>query len=169
MSAKVKRVPRGPVRRMGERMVGLALLAKIVVVVCLVFLVLAGGVWVSWRASEDAMNGDRVRGVLTVSSCSKHVCTGEFMEDGTGRVRRRMRIDESVVGRTGETLRVAVKPGTDSVVRTGPAGVLHAWLPLGGALLLASLVLVGGLGLRRTGWVAGIAGVALMGASFVTL
>ena len=38
---------------------------------------------------------------------------------------------------------MVVKPGTDEVVRSGPPGVLYAWVPLGGALLLASVVVAG--------------------------
>ncbi|MDF9813636.1 hypothetical protein M2266_002867 [Streptomyces sp. SPB162] len=52
---------------------------------------------------------------------------------------------------------------------TGWAGVLYAWVPLGGALLLAALVLVGGLRMPRSAWTAGLAGAALMVAAFALL
>ena len=62
-----------------------------------------------------------------------------------------------------------MKPGTDDVVRTGAAGFLHAWVPLGGALLLAALVVAGGCGCGVTAWVlAGARGVSL-GAAFAAL
>ena len=59
----------------------------------------------------------------------------------------------------GQTYTVVVKPGSDEVVRSGPAGLLYAWVPLGGALLLASVVVAGGLRLPRLAWVLGGAGV----------
>jgi hypothetical protein len=47
--------------------------------------------------------------------------------------------------------------------------VLFAWLPLGGALVLAGVVVAGGLRMRRTAWVMGGAGLALVTAAFVAL
>jgi hypothetical protein len=54
-------------------------------------------------------------------------------------------------------------------VRNDLAGVLHTWIPLGGALLLASMILAGGLGLRRVAWSVGLSGAGLLFAAFVAL
>jgi hypothetical protein len=78
-------------------------------------------------------------------------------------------ITHTVAVRKGRTYTVVVKPGTDEVVRSGPAGILYAWAPLGGALLLASVVVAGGLRRTRTAWVLAGSGVALLTAAFVAL
>lgn len=62
-----------------------------------------------------------------------------------------------------------MKPGTGDVVRTGTPGFLHAWVPLGGALVLAALVIAGGMRLTRTAWGTGIAGAVLLLATFIAL
>lgn len=64
---------------------------------------------------------------------------------------------------------MVLKPGSADAVRSGPAGVLYAWVPLGGALLLASVVVAGGLRRTRAGWVMAGAGVALLTAAFVAV
>jgi hypothetical protein len=64
---------------------------------------------------------------------------------------------------------VVVKPGSADVVRSGPAGVLYAWVPMGGALLLASVVVAGGLRRTRLAWVLAGSGIALLTAAFVTI
>ncbi len=69
----------------------------------------------------------------------------------------------------GERVEVTVKPGTTQAVRTGSAGILHAWVPFAGALLLAALVVAGGMRLRRTAWVMGLLGAVLLGAAFAAL
>lgn len=61
-----------------------------------------------------------------------------------------------------------MKPDSDQVVRSGPAGVLYAWVPLGGALLLASVVVAGGMRRPRAGWLLAGSGVALLTAAFLT-
>lgn len=71
--------------------------------------------------------------------------------------------------RKGRTYTVTVKPDSDEVVRSGPAGLLYAWSPLAGALLLASVVVAGGLRLTRVAWVMAGAGLALLTAAFVAL
>ncbi|GGY72133.1 hypothetical protein GCM10010300_14290 [Streptomyces olivaceoviridis] len=68
--------------------------------------------------------------------------------------------------RTGSTYAVVLKPGTGEAVRSGPAGILYAWVPLGGALLLASVVVAGGMRLARTAWVLGLSGTVLLTAAF---
>jgi hypothetical protein len=62
-----------------------------------------------------------------------------------------------------------VKPGTDDLVRSGPAGVLYSWVPMGGALLLASVVVAGGLRRSRLAWVMAGSGIALLTAAFVAV
>jgi hypothetical protein len=157
-------VRRSRARRFGESAFGLLLLAKNVVLVCVALLVLAGGAWASWGTAQDAvLTQGRIRGHYTVDSCGDSVCHGRFVPaSGWGHARDGLSIDASVAGGKGTTLRVAARPGTDEVVRTDWAGVLFDWVPFGGALLLAALVLASGLRMVRTGWVLGVAGVGLM-------
>jgi hypothetical protein len=98
------------------------------------------------------------------------VCTGPFTPaspgvSGPGRVV----IEKTVAVRKGETYAVVVKPGGDEVVRSGPAGVLYAWVPMGGALLLASVVVAGGLRRTRVAWVLALSGAALLTAAFAVV
>lgn len=134
-------------------------------------LILVAGVWGSWGTAQYAMlTKGRERGTMTVVRCSGETCTGSYRPVSEGsRARSRVVLDESVAVRKGEILAVVVKPDSDEVVRTGPAGVLYAWVPLGGALLLASVVVAGGLRLTRAAWVLAGSGIALLTATFVTL
>ncbi|WP_431042558.1 hypothetical protein ACQUSR_11955 [Streptomyces sp. P1-3] len=165
------RSKRSRTRRMGESAYGLLLLAKNTAVALIALLIVAAGVWASWGTAQHAMlTKGRERGTLTVRSCGDEWCTGSFTPIGhSGEPRAALRVDAAVADGGGDRLPVAVKPGTDQAVRTGTAGVLHAWVPLGGSLLLAAVVLAGGLRMRRTGWGMGIAGAALLIASFATL
>jgi hypothetical protein len=47
--------------------------------------------------------------------------------------------------------------------------MLYAWLPLAGALMLAGVVVAGGLRMRRTAWAMGGTGLVLVTAAFVAL
>ena len=134
-------------------------------------LILVGGVWGSWGTAQYVMlTKGRERGTVAVKDCSRDACTGPYRPVSAGSVARaRVRLDTSVGVRTGEVLTVVVKPDSDEVVRSGPAGVLFGWLPLGGALVLAGVVVAGGLRLRRTAWVMGGSGLALVTAAFVAL
>ncbi|MCW7943270.1 membrane protein [Streptomyces hygroscopicus] len=134
-------------------------------------LILIGGVWGSWGTAQHVMlTKGRERGTMTVARCSGGVCSGPYEPLSAGSTaRRRVLIDDSVAGRRGEVLTVVVKPDSDEVVRSGPAGVLYAWIPLAGALLLASVVVAGGLRMPRTAWVMAGSGVALLTATFVAL
>lgn len=155
---------------MAESAWGVLLVGKAVVLSAVVVLLLASGVWESWGTAQHVMlTKGRERGTMTVSACGDKTCTGPFAPDGPATARPRVTITRSVTHRTGEKLPVAVEPGTDDVVRTGWAGVLYAWVPLGGALLLAALVLAGGLRMTRSAWTAGLAGAALMVAAFALL
>jgi hypothetical protein len=134
-------------------------------------LILFCGVWGSWGTAQHVMlTKGRERGTIKVIRCDRETCTGPFRPVSAGaRARDRVVVDRSVAVRKGLTYDVVVKPGTDEVVRSGPAGVLYAWVPLGGALLLASVVVAGGLRSTRAAWVLAGSGVALLTAAFVTL
>ncbi|MDX3239923.1 hypothetical protein PV392_30385 [Streptomyces sp. ME03-5709C] len=163
-------VKRSLARRTAESAWGLMLVGRIVLLSAVVLVMLAAGVWTSWKTAQHVMlTKGREQGTMTVSACGPDTCTGPFVPTGLGSARGKVTIDKAVTRRTGERIPVAVKPGTDEVVRSGLAGVLHAWIPLGGALLLAALVLAGGLRRPRTAWTAAAAGAALLGAAFLTL
>lgn len=80
-----------------------------------------------------------------------------------------MTIERSVAVRTGRGLPVVVKPGADVAIRTGWGGGLHAWLPLGGAMLLAAPLAAGGLRAKRTAWSPAGCGGALVVAIFLVV
>ncbi|MEU5615055.1 hypothetical protein AB0H03_41300 [Streptomyces sparsogenes] len=164
-------IKRSRTRRAGENAYGLLLLTKNLVMAGLALFVLVAGVWYSWATAKPAMFTKNLeRGTVTVSRCGDDWCTGTFAPTGdSGRARARVRIDKAVADGPGDRLPVALKPGTDEAVRTGWAGVLHAWVPFAGSLLLASLMVAGGLRLRRTAWALGLTGAALLAASFATL
>lgn len=137
---------------------------------CVAALLLVAGFWASWGTAQHVLLAKgREHGTLRVTSCGDDTCTGPYAPEGTAEPRTGLTIGRSVAVKKGATLAVVVKPGTDEVVRTGAAGGLHAWLPFGGALLLAALVIGGGLRLTRIAWGAAIAGGALLTASFIAL
>ncbi|MFI9584009.1 hypothetical protein ACIHCQ_19680 [Streptomyces sp. NPDC052236] len=132
-------------------------------------LVVAGG-WSSWGTAQHVLlSKGREHGTLRVASCGEETCTGPYEAKSPGTARSGMIIERSVAVKKGAELSVVVKPGTDEMVRAGAAGALHAWVPLGGALVLAGLVIGGGLRLSRTAWGAGLSGAALLVAAFVAL
>lgn len=134
-------------------------------------LILVAGVWASWGTAQHVMLGKgRERGTLAVTACSDGTCWGPFTPTSPGyRARERVSTDQEPAVRKGRTYTVVVKPHSDEVVRGGPAGLLYAWSPLAGALLLASVVVAGGLRLTRTAWVMAGAGLALLTAAFLAL
>ncbi|MFE7356047.1 hypothetical protein ACFU8Q_23370 [Streptomyces sp. NPDC057543] len=135
-----------------------------------VLLLLAAGVFSSWSSAHHIMlPKGREHGTMTVTGCGADVCTGPFTPSGQAAARARVTIEKSVAAQRGERFPVVVKPGTDDVVRTGIPGFLHAWVPLGGALVLAALVIGGGLRLPRIAWGTGIAGAVLLVATFFAL
>ncbi|MCX5140792.1 MULTISPECIES: hypothetical protein [unclassified Streptomyces] len=137
---------------------------------CVVLLLLVAGVLSSWDSAQHiVLAKGREHGTLTVTGCGDDVCTGPFAASEDAQPRARVSVDKSVAARKGDRFPVVVKPGTAEVVRTGTPGFLHAWVPLGGALLLAALVIGGGLRLTRTAWFTGIAGGVLLVAAFVAL
>lgn len=134
-------------------------------------LILFAGVWGSWGTAQHVMlTKGRERGTIEVTRCDGGSCTGPFTPASAGASGRpSVVIDKSVAVRKGMTYDVVVKPGTDEVVRSGPAGVLYAWVPFGGALLLASVVVAGGMRLTRLAWLLAGTGTALLTVAFVTL
>lgn len=134
-------------------------------------LILVAGVWASWGTAQHVvLSKGREQGTMRVTRCGEDVCTGPYTPVSVGsEARDRVVIEGPVAVDEGGTYAVAVKPGTAEVVRTGAAGVLYAWVPLGGALLLASVVVAGGLRAIRSAWVLGGAGLGLITAAYLAL
>ncbi|MCD7441595.1 hypothetical protein K4B79_25645 [Streptomyces lincolnensis] len=134
-------------------------------------LILVAGVWGSWGSAQYVMlTKGRERGTVEVTRCGADTCTGPYTPLSSGsRARERVVIEHTAAVKKGQTYTVVVKPGTGEVVRSGPAGVLYSWVPMGGALLLASVVVAGGLGRTRPAWVLAGSGIALLTAAFVTI
>ncbi|MFH8346249.1 hypothetical protein [Streptomyces sp. NPDC018045] len=162
---------RSRIRRLGESAYGLLLVARTGLMGALALLLLVAGVWTSWHTARYAMLVEaRERGTMTVAGCQDDRCTGPYVPaEGSGRRRERVSIAAAAAPDEGERVEVTVKPGSDRVVRTGPGGILHAWVPFAGSLLLAALVVAGGMKLRRTAWVMGALGAVLLGATFAAL
>ncbi|MER7189372.1 hypothetical protein [Streptomyces flaveolus] len=134
-------------------------------------LILIAGVWASWGTAQHVMlTKGREQGTVEVTRCGGGSCSGPYAPVSAGsRARESVVIEDSVAVSKGRTYTVVVKPGSDDVVRSGPAGVLYAWVPLGGALLLASVVVAGGLRRTRAAWVLAGSGVGLLTAAFVAV
>lgn len=161
-------IKRSRTRRAGEGLYGMLLLVKALLMGLLALLLVLAGGWTSWDAARPAMFGEQ-SGTVRIEKCGGDECVGRFASaDGraSGADGLKVTVGESVSGQLGETLDVTLLPGTKGVVRTGPAGILYAWMPLAGALLLASLVVAGGLQMRRTAWAMGLSGAALMAAAW---
>ncbi|HEX5565799.1 MAG TPA: hypothetical protein VFY14_02475 [Streptomyces sp.] len=156
-------------RLTGESAYGL-LLSRIALLGAVALVPLVAGAWSSLGTARHVV-ADRgeVRGTMTVEVCQGWVCTGPFAPDAGGGARPEITVDAPVTHRTGERLPVLLRPGTDEALRAGVAGVLYAGLPFAGSLVLASPVIAGGLRMRRTAWVAGLSGGALMAAAFLAL
>ncbi|MGW7051807.1 hypothetical protein [Streptomyces sp. NPDC054887] len=133
-------------------------------------LLLVAGVRSSWGTAQHVMlSKGREHGTMTVAVCGVETCAGPYTPDGPTTDHARVTIEKSIAVRRGAELPVVLKPGTAEAVRAGAPGVLHAWVPLGGALLLAALVVAGGLRLTRLAWGAALAGGVLLGATFLAL
>ncbi|MFI1107045.1 hypothetical protein ACH4TU_03630 [Streptomyces physcomitrii] len=170
-SAPATRVKRSRVRRTGESAFGLLLLGQRLMMVLVALLLVVAGVWASWGSAQYVMLTEgRERGSMKVERCGEEHCTGAFLPSSPGaRARAEVTVEASVAVRAGESVPVVVKPDGSEVVRAGATGVLYAWLPLGGALVLAALVVAGGLRMTRTACVLGLAGAGLVTAAFVAL
>lgn len=134
-------------------------------------LILIAGVWASWGTAQHVMlPGGREQGTIAVTACGDETCTGLFTPVSAGAApRRSMTIPEPIAVDVGRTYSVVVKPDSDEAVRSGPAGVLYAWVPFGGALILTSVVVAGGLRRPRLGWLLAGTGVALVTAAFLAV
>ncbi|MFV0135402.1 hypothetical protein ACLGIH_19650 [Streptomyces sp. HMX87] len=134
-------------------------------------LLLIAGVWASWGTAQHVLlTKGRERGTVEVTRCEAGACSGPYAPLSAGsQARAKVVFEDSVAVTEGQTYTVVVKPSSDHVVRSGPAGVLYAWVPLGGALLLASVVVAGGLRRTRVAWVLAGSGVTLMTAAFLAL
>jgi hypothetical protein len=158
--------------RQARQVSGTALrFGRVVVMGAVAVLILVAGVWGSWRTAPYVMlTKGRERGTVEVTRCGGQTCTGPFTPLVQGSpARTRVVIEKTAAVRKGRSYSVVVMPGGDEVVRSGPAGVLYAWVPLGGALLLASVVVAGGLRRTRLAWVMAGSGVALLTTAFVTM
>lgn len=134
-------------------------------------LILVAGLWASWNTSQDVMFTEgREQGTVKVAACDSDVCTGRFVPTSKGATpRKRVVLEKSVAVRKGSTYDVVVRPGGDEVLRGGAAGVFLAWLPLGGALVLAAVLVGGGIRATRTAWGMGLAGFVLMSTAFALM
>lgn len=134
-------------------------------------LILIAGVWASWGTAQHVMlTKGRESGTVEVTRCAGDTCTGPYTPLSQGsQPRDRVTIEHTAAVRKGRTYTVVIKPGSDDVVRSGPAGILYAWVPLGGALLLAAVVVAGGLRRARPAWALAGAGFALLTAAFLTM
>ncbi|MFV0129493.1 hypothetical protein ACLGI4_17580 [Streptomyces sp. HMX112] len=144
--------------------------ARVAAMGLVALLLVVAGVWASWGTAQHVLlSKGREHGTLTVTGCATDVCTGRYEPDGPAGPRTDMTITHSVAVQKDGVYPVVVKPDTRELVRTGWAGGLHAWLPLGGALLLAALVIGGGMRLTRPAWVSAAAGGALLVGAFLAL
>jgi hypothetical protein len=163
-------VERSRSRRAAEGAWGLVLLARVVVVVLVAVLLVVSGAWDSWRTAQHVMlTKGREHGTMTLTGCGDSTCTGPFAPEGSAVARPEVTISLPIRHTTGARIPVVVEPGTDTVVRAGWGGVLWAWVPLGGALVLAAVVVAGGLRAYRTAWTLGGLGAALLAGAFLTL
>lgn len=164
-------IPAMPVTATSSRQVSAVALrfGQFVVMGVVAALILVAGVWASWGTAQHVMlTKGRERGTVEVSRCGPQTCWGRFTPLSAGsQPRARVVLEKSVAVERGRTYTVVLKPGGEDAVRSGPAGVLYAWIPLGGALLLASVVVAGGLRRTRVAWVLALSGVALLSAAFV--
>lgn len=134
-------------------------------------LILVSGVWRSWGTAQYAMLPQgRERGTVAVTSCGERACEGAYTPVSPGsRPRSEVVLENTAAVAEGRSYSVVVKPDGNEVVRSGSAGVLYAWVPLGGSLLLASVVVADGLLRTRLGWVMGVSGMVLLTAAFLVL
>jgi hypothetical protein len=168
-TASTRTVKRSRARRAGESMFGALLLLRNILLGLVSLLLLVVGGWTSWDTAGPALTGDQ-RGTVRIAKCTGDKCSGTFSPAGYGASPvKNVTISESVSGVVGERLQVALRPGTKEAVRTGPSGAIHGAVPFGGSLVLAALVVAGGMRWRRTGVVLGSLGVALVGASWALL
>ncbi|MET9495017.1 hypothetical protein [Streptomyces sp. NPDC006552] len=144
-----------------------ASVSRRIVASVIALLLVVAGFWASWGAAQHVVfPTGRTHGELLVQRCEGSRCSGPLASarDGADVWMRR-----SVGVKKGARIAVVVKPGSRQAVRSGVAGFFTAFMPLGGALLLASIVLAGGMLNRRLAWITSGAGVALLTAAFVAV
>ncbi|PCG82880.1 hypothetical protein CIB93_27750 [Streptomyces sp. WZ.A104] len=147
-----------------------ALVGRRVAMGLVAVVLLVAGAWSSWdTAHHIVLAKGREHGTVTVTECGEQLCAGRYEPDATSSARARVTVERSVAAGEGDRFPVVVRPGSDAVVRTGVPGFLHAWMPLGGAMVLAGFVIGGGLRMARTAWGVATAGAALLVATFVAL
>ncbi|MDT0346969.1 hypothetical protein [Streptomyces litchfieldiae] len=153
---------RSRTRRAGESAFGALLLVRMTFMGLLALLLLVAAAWSSWDTARHAVVTDgRELGTVTLVHCDLERCTGTFSATGESVV-----LEQRIAREPGEELAVVRRPGTDEVLRTGAAGVLYAFLPLTGALLLAAVIIGGGLRMYRTAWGVAGAGLAVLAVTF---
>ncbi|MFG3101602.1 hypothetical protein ACGFZL_13925 [Streptomyces sp. NPDC048182] len=131
-------------------------------------LILIAGVWASWGTAQHVLlTKGRERGTVEVTRCAGGTCSGTLTQGAPPR--GGIVLKDTVAVSEGHTYAVIIKPGTDEAVRSGPSGILYAWVPLGGALLLASVVVAGGMRRVRAGWALAGTGMALLTAAFLAV
>jgi hypothetical protein len=133
-----------------------------------VLVLLVAGAWMGLKSSRDVVSSDRVRGTMHVTSCKQSTaCVGDFTPQKDRHGPKHVRISKIAVGKPGERLLVALRPGTDEVVRTGTGGLAQAWVVMGGALLLSSFILASGLGMRRIPLLGTLVGLLILAGAFL--
>ncbi|MGP4112222.1 hypothetical protein ACTWP5_15055 [Streptomyces sp. 4N509B] len=156
-------------RRARESAFGALLLSRLAFTGLLVVLLLVAGVRASWETAQHAMVAEgRERGTMTLLECDDERCVGPFAPEAgeSGTPRAEVVLPETLGRDPGDELSVALRPGTNEAVRTGLSGILYAWLPLTGALLLAGIVTAGGLRMYRIGWATAGVGLAALTVTF---
>jgi hypothetical protein len=161
---------RSRTRRAAEGAWGLMLLARVVGTGLLAVLILVSGGWSSWRTAQYlVLTKGREEGTVTLTECGDTNCSGPFTPKGTATARPTVTISLPVRHHVGEKVTVVIKPGTNTAIRSKVGGLLYAFLPLGGALLLAAIVVGAGLRMPKAAWTLAAAGAALLGGAFLTL
>ncbi|WP_405582465.1 hypothetical protein [Streptomyces sp. NBC_01190] len=155
----------------GEGPSGFGLFARLVGAGALALLLLVAAGWNSWQTAQYVvLTKGRDQGTVTLDSCdTSDDCTGPFTPKGSATARPEVTVNLPVRHHVGDRVDVVMEPGTDVGVRAGVGGLLFAWVPFGGALLLAALIVAGGLRNSRIAWALATLGGALLGAAFLTL
>ncbi|WP_328464862.1 hypothetical protein [Streptomyces sp. NBC_00448] len=149
---------------------GLVQFARVVGVGAVAALILVSGAWGSWRDAQYVVIGKgHDHGTVRLVACGDTDCTGPFAPHGDALPRAKVTVSLPVRHHVGDSVGVVLKPGTDTGVRDGMGGLLFGFVPLGGALLLAAVVVALGLRLPRVAWTLAVAGAALLGGAFLTL
>ncbi|KAB8164342.1 hypothetical protein FH609_014180 [Streptomyces sp. 3MP-14] len=146
---------RGAARRAGESAFGALLLGRLVASWLLAAALVLGGAYAAWDTTRDTFGlGDTEKGEVTLLRCEQRDCTGIFAPSGDTVV-----LEQRIARVEGESLTVVRPLDGDLVFRADAAGRLYALAPLSGALLLAAVVIGGGLRRYRLAWI--VAGTAL--------